>query len=132
MAGVGEAASIIGILQLTATVVKYLNDVKGASKDCTRILVEISSLYRLLSNLQELVDAAESKESWSPTVRSLGVPNGPLVQYESTLESLKTYLKPVFGWRKAGRALIWRFEKSKIINILQRIERQKAQFILTI
>lgn len=132
MEALGVAANVVGILQLTVAVIKYLNEVKGASKDGSRILIEISSLYGLLLSLKELVDRADSGESWTTTVKTLGEPNGPLAQFKSTSERLETHLEPVAGWRKAGRALTWPLQKGEVSDILHTIERQKALFILAI
>jgi hypothetical protein len=125
-------ASIIAILQLTGTVVKYLSDVKDASGDRNRILVEIGSVNGFLFSLKDLVGRAESDESWLATVRSLGVPNGPLAQFKLALERLATCLEPVVGLRKAGKVLAWPLKKGEVMDILRTIERQKALFILAL
>jgi hypothetical protein len=129
---IGIAGSIVGILQLTATVLKYLNGVKDASKGCNRILIEVSSVYGLLFNLNNLVERAGSEETSLAMVMSLGVPNGPLVQFESALKRLATHLEPVHGLKKAGRAFIVPFKKEEVTNILHIIERQKTLFILAL
>jgi hypothetical protein len=41
-------ASVIAIVQLTGTVIGYLNDVKDAPKDCKEVKVEAANLYSLL------------------------------------------------------------------------------------
>lgn len=53
------SASIIAVLQLTGTVVQYLNDAKGASEDRQRILAEISSTSGVLFLLKDLAERAQ-------------------------------------------------------------------------
>jgi hypothetical protein len=45
-------ASIIAVLQLSAKVLAYLNDVKDASKDRAQCEIETLNLYSLLLNLR--------------------------------------------------------------------------------
>ena len=45
-------ASVIAVLQLTGTVLSYLNDVKKASKECQQCTIEASNLQNLLINLR--------------------------------------------------------------------------------
>src|SRR5271170_7609968 len=82
-------ASIIAVLQLGSTVLKYLGDVKDATRDCKSIIDEISSTRGILSALNETVgDATDSGETWSATIRALGEPDGPLVMLKNTLQQL--------------------------------------------
>jgi hypothetical protein len=126
------SASIVTLLQLTGTVVKYINDVGDASKDCARILVEISSVYGLLFSLKDLADRADSQDSGLATLRALAVPEGPLAQLRSDLEQLATRLRPAAGFRRAGKALAWPFTKGEIRDALSNVERQKTLFILAL
>ncbi len=52
------AASILAVVQLTATVLNYLNDVKDASKDRDKLSIEASSVYGLLTSLAYRIKAA--------------------------------------------------------------------------
>jgi hypothetical protein len=120
----GIAGSIAGILQLTATVVKYLNDVKDASKNCNRILIEVSSARGLLYSLNDLMGRMDPAMA-----RSL---SGPLSQFKWALERLVTRLEPAHGLKKAGRVIVWPFQKGEVIEVLHTIERQKTLFILAL
>lgn len=72
-------ASIIAVLQLTSTVINYLNDAKDASKDQARCATKASNVYYLLTNLKYRLEEAKSENaSWHAAVRSLAVANGPL------------------------------------------------------
>ena len=128
------AGSIIAIIQLTGTVVQYISDVKDASKYCDRLLIELSSVCGFLYILKDTASRAEFEPGgqWMTTIRSLDVPNGPLSQFQLTLERLARHLKPVVGWRKSGKALTWPFKKEEVKDILGSIERQKSLFILAV
>jgi hypothetical protein len=51
-------ASIIAVLQLSSTVLRYLVNVKNASADRKSLIREISSTHGILSTLNKTVDDA--------------------------------------------------------------------------
>ncbi|KAI9812189.1 MAG: hypothetical protein M1827_004855 [Pycnora praestabilis] len=55
----GVVGTIVGVPQFNARVTKYLDDVKNASKDCNRILVEIRSVSCYVYTLKDLVESSE-------------------------------------------------------------------------
>jgi hypothetical protein len=62
-------ASIIAVLQLSSTVLRYLVDVKDTSADRKSLICEISSTRGILSTLNETVDDARvSDETWSAII----------------------------------------------------------------
>lgn len=125
------SASITALLQLTSTVIQYINSVKGASEDRRRILSELASVNGILFILQDQADHAKQGDQWSSTLQSLSVPEGPLEQFRRALELLSTKLaQPAKGLKKLGNALSWPFQKEEIKDILSSIERQKALFNL--
>ena len=119
-------ASIAALLDFSAKVFGYLNDVKNGSEDRTKVLSEIVSVNCMLYSLQER--AHENKnEVWSSTFQSLNVPIGPLDQIRTALESLsKKLAPPSTSLRKIRKAMIWPFEKGEIKEILERIDRAKG------
>jgi hypothetical protein len=119
-------ASIIAILQLTSSVIEYLNDVQDAPKDRARLAVEASNLYSLLIALRYRFEEARSNEDWYAEVRSLGAQNGPLDQYKSTLEQFQHKITSGSGIRKICHALVWRFSKEEVAGLLSRMERLKS------
>lgn len=119
-------ASIIAILQVTATLVNYANDVKDAPKDRARFAMEASSLSSLLLNLRYQIEDEKSNEAWTREVTLLGVPGGPLDQYKHALEKLQLKIASGKGLVKIGDALWWRFTKEEVAGILLRIERLKS------
>lgn len=126
------SASVAALLALTGTVVQYLKDVKGSSKDSEKLLLEVRSVSRVLYLLKELLDHAEEDELSFRTIKSLSAPKGPVEQFKASLEVLAFKLKPVSGWKKAGKALTWPFQKEEIKNILCTVERQKTLFGLAL
>ena len=122
-------ASIIAILQVTATLVNYANDVKDAPKDRARFAMEASSLSSLLLNLRYQIadeECEKSNEAWTREVTLLDVPGGPLDQYRHALEKLQLKIVSGKGLVKIGDALWWRFTKEEVMSILLRIERLKS------
>jgi hypothetical protein len=119
-------ASLLAVLETTAEVISYLNDVKSAPKECAQFAVEASSLYNLLVMLKYRLDEGQSNEPWFTSVRSLGLRNGPLDQYKEALEHLARKVSAVDGIRVIGRALVWKFSKEEVHNILAKIERLKS------
>jgi hypothetical protein len=56
------SAGIIAVLQLTASMVQYLNEMKDTSKDRQSLLVEISSVSNLLYTLKDLAERAQIRQ----------------------------------------------------------------------
>lgn len=80
------AASIIAVLQLASTILRYFVDVKDASANRKSLIRDISSSRGILSTLNETVDDARvSDEVGSATIRSLEDPGGPLSVLTTTL-----------------------------------------------
>ena len=125
------SAGITALLQLTSTVIQYLNSVKGASEDRRRILSELASVNGILFILQDQADQAKQGDQWSSTLQSLNVPEGPLEQFRRALEHLSSKLAPpATGLKKLGNSITWPFQKEEIKEVLGSIERQKALFNL--
>ncbi len=121
------SASITALLQLTSTVLQYMNEVKGAPEDRRRILSELASVNGILFILQDQADQAKQGDLWASTLQSLSVPEGPLDQFRRAIERLSSKLaSPATGLKKFGRAIVWPFQKEEIKEILGSIERQKA------
>ena len=123
------SASLVALLQLSTTVVKYLSDVKNAPDDHRRLMVEVIYIKGLLSTLQDL---AQPGETWMETVQSLNAPNGPLELCSSLWKHLDERLRPVIGLNKARKILAWPFQKEEMKDILCRIERLKTIFGLAL
>ena len=121
------SASITALLQLTSTVIQYLNCVKGAPEERRRILSELASVNGILFILQDEADQAKQGDQWSSSLGSLNVPDGPLDQFRRALERLASkFASPATGLKKLGNAMMWPFQKEEIKEILGSIGRQKG------
>ena len=125
-----DSASIVALLQLTSTVIKYLTNVRNGPKELQRLRLEVSSVLSILFMLQGQADEAKQDDLFPSTLDSLNVPNGPFDQFHAALERLASKLAPAKGWRQIGVAFTWPFEKEEIREILNTIERQKVLFSL--
>jgi hypothetical protein len=123
------SASIVALLQLSSTVVKYLSDMKDAEGDRRNLMVEVVSIKGLLLTLQDLVQPGET---WLDTVQSLGALNGPLELCELLLKRLEEKLSLATGPHKFRKVLAWPFQKGEIKDILCGIGRLKTLFGLAL
>ncbi|KAL8922168.1 MAG: hypothetical protein Q9208_005363 [Pyrenodesmia sp. 3 TL-2023] len=126
MEPISLTASIITIIQLTGTVVNYLNDVKDAPKERDRCAIEASYLFNLLNNLKYRLEETGENRPWYTSVRALAVIGGPFDQYKSALEQLQSKVKFGSGITKVGNILAWNFSKKEINVILSRMDRLKT------
>ncbi|KAI4257361.1 MAG: hypothetical protein L6R42_005724 [Xanthoria sp. 1 TBL-2021] len=131
---VGLVASITQLISVTAKTIKYLNSVKDASEDRSKLLQETTSLLPLFVNLQGQVEAAKTDKSvqWTDGVRSLAIENGPLDQLRAALEQLAKRLKPKTGLKNVAHAFVWTFDKDYCEALLARIERAKSAINLAL
>ena len=132
-------ASIIALLQLANSAAQYLRTVKDASKDCNRLVVEISSLRGILSELSDRFEDENNKDSeeancddvtaWSATLPMLTEPGGPLEILNTALQELKSRLEKsssATGVKKLKNSLLWPFTQNQTEDLLRVIERQKS------
>src|SRR5271170_3998004 len=91
MAGVGEAASIMGVIQVTALVVKlcggYLSEVNDARQDIERLRSKALALQGVLEHAKRIVE--DSKSGKLPVSNSV---LEPLKKCGSDLQLLQTKL----------------------------------------
>jgi hypothetical protein len=118
--------SVFTLLQLTEKVIKYARQTKDAPKERTRVLQEASGLVGLLITLKSLVDDCDPKDPWLRATSRLATSNGALEQYRSALEKLVGKVMPGDGLRKVGQALVWKFTKEDVSDLLSQIERLKS------
>ncbi|KAF2098299.1 hypothetical protein NA57DRAFT_39948 [Rhizodiscina lignyota] len=123
-------ASTIALLEFTGEVISYLNAVKTSSKDRARLAIEASQLFNLLTTLNYLIEDSINTP-WGTTIRALNVENGPFDQYYTGLLQLQERLS---GAKRSDRsklhtvkdALVWKFTKEEVADILGRMERLKG------
>ena len=134
MGSVETAASIVTLIEITMKTIKYLNKVKDASEDRSRLRQETSNILPLFISLQGKVEAAKNHQSveWLHHVRGLAVENGPLDQLRSALEHLAKRLKPKNGLKGVAHAFVWTLHKDESEALLARIERVKTTINLAL
>ncbi|KAI9683378.1 MAG: hypothetical protein M1829_005450 [Trizodia sp. TS-e1964] len=126
-------ASIVAVLQIADTVIRYLKSVKDAQGDCRKILSEVVSITGVIHIIENDIKAnANSGDRFGKTLLCLNAPNGPLKQLKATLENLEIKLAPAHGFKKVQKALVWPFEKGEIKEILERIHRLQTLFNLAL
>lgn len=58
------SASLVAVLQLTGTVIQYINRVEGTPKDRQRLLLELSTVNGMLLILQDQAEQARAGDPW--------------------------------------------------------------------
>ncbi|MCJ1313134.1 hypothetical protein MMC25_006811 [Agyrium rufum] len=121
-------ASIFAVLQLTSVVTKYTQELRGASKESAKLLLELSSLRGILESLS---DFASSDDAWIQSSKILiGGSDGSLARLNDDLEGLRSQLEPVVGLKKVKKSVTWPFKHEEIRKIFGRLERFKSLFML--
>jgi hypothetical protein len=131
MAGIGEVASIIGVIQITAQVVKlcsgYLSEVNDARQDIERLRSKALALQGVLEHAQRIVE--DSKSGRLPVSHSV---LESLKQCVSDLQLLQAKLDP--GKRRKAmksfglRALKWPFTKLEFEKTVDMLDEYTTTF----
>ncbi len=117
------SASIAALLQVTGTVIKYVNGVKNAPDDLKRLSLEMCTLLGLLSTLQD------SSTDLEPSFLDLlDGPSGVFAQLESLLEQLTSKMGE--NSNRLGQLLHWPLQRGEIKGLLSSLERQKSSLSL--
>ena len=124
--------SVITILELSFKVVGYLHNVKNASKDHVECFVETSNLCSLLFSLISHLEGEDTTKPWYTAVRGLTVTNGPLDQFRQGMGILQANMTDGGRLEKASKALVWKFKKDEIKEILGRMDRLKQLVMIAL
>lgn len=117
------SASIVALLQLTASVIKYLNGLRNAPNDLQRLSLEICTLHGLLSTLKDTSTDLEPS-----FLDLLDGPNGVFAQLESLLDRLTS--KVGESSNRLGELLHWPLQNGELKGLLSSLERQKSSLSL--
>lgn len=135
MAGVGEAAAILQLIQMSVQIVNscytYVQSARNAPIEITRTISEVNSLKGILEYLQRLVSDSPNSQSVA-ALGSLMGPQGPFEASTVALEELAKKLKSLNEASAVRRRLLWPIEASKFEEILQGLEKHKTLFILAL
>ena len=128
--------SIIAILQLTTSVYKYVNDVKGAPSEVSRLRDSIDSASLPLHLLRDRLEERSQDPAWLSSINLLDGADGPLNQFRNLLEQVAFILATRDGkWKgidKVRKSLAWPFKKGEVQALLDAMERQKSLFHLAL
>ena len=129
------SASLTALLGLSASVIKYVRSIKGASSERQCLLRELSHLRGILSTLQEHADdisEGDDDAQWASTARCLSANDGPIKQFRELLEMLLTKLETTGRTKKIIGAIAWPFVRDEVNQILESLERFKTYFALSL
>ena len=126
------AASIFNLLQLSVTLLKVLQDIRGASRERMRLRDEIRGSICLLEMLKDRIEDEHAREEWSSSLRSLNSPGGPLETFKAALELLTAKLVPSSRLKQRIQPLTWLLDKAEIGKVLAVIDRHKHLFSLAL
>jgi len=124
------SASIVTVLQLTKDVVQYLNEIRNAPHNRQEMLAEISRTAGYLYMLKDAAEQADLNDGKRSLLSALVLAGGSLDQFKIPVENLIDKLNPSGRCRGLTSSLIWPFRISQIQDLLVKIDRQKAAFML--
>jgi hypothetical protein len=138
MAGLGEAASIIAVIQAADRILclcgTYASAVRDAKKDIELLAAEVEALQKVLKCADEMADASPLKLSTSESV--LEGLAGSIKQCRSALGALESQLDPGNGRKILSRfgirALKWPFKKQDVTKVIKALSRHKETIILAL
>lgn len=119
-------ANLIPILELTATITGYTNGVKLATREQTKIAVEVRNLNNLLNSLRFRVDQAKSNNLWFNQVKLLGRDNGSFDRFKAVLEEIVERISSSRKKDHDNLALTWGFTKFEVEDVLKWMERLRS------
>lgn len=131
---VSAAASVIGVVQLAATIAKlcgaYIGKVKDAKQDILRLRDEFNALLNILTTLHDFMSGPDSAESivHDELLANIARCFTTLSGFEKKLD-LKTTQSAI---RRKLHLLKWPLEQEEVDRVIEQIERYKAMFSLSL
>ncbi|KAI1841262.1 hypothetical protein JX266_012574 [Neoarthrinium moseri] len=128
-------ASLIAIVNLSWSLVKYIKDVKDGGKERKELREELIALYEVFEDLKSEFEYHESGEAdgWSKPIKPLFKYGGPVDQLKAVLEELTgAIITPSQRAELVGRKLKWPFQKADIEKLLGRLRSLKGTISLTL
>ena len=124
----GATASIVSLLHLAGTVIKYLNGLKDASDDISCLIIELCTIRGLLLTIKDLVTEQ------SVLHESFHEDHGLFTQIEASLQLLASKIggANTNTTLKLGAKLRWPLRKDDVKDLLSTIERQKTLLSLAL
>lgn len=131
---VSVAASVIGIVQLTATIVKicgvYASKVKDAKQDILRLGEEVDAFRKTLTTLHDFMSEADGAEFivHDDLLANIARCFTMLSEFEKKID-LKTTQSAI---RRKLQLLKWPLKHEDLDRAIEQIERYKAMFSLSL
>ena len=133
MEGLGVAASVVAVVDLSAEVAKlciqYSLEVKDAKSDISRLYNEARNLEKVMKDVQGII-AGGANLSASEKVRDA------VIDCSTQLKTLEGKLDPGKtrkAMRRLGiRALKWPFQSKQVDKVIRELERCKGTILLAI
>lgn len=122
MEAVGAITSILQILDATVKLIDYVKDVRSAEKQILSVQTEIEVIRYILYALNASVD--EDPKTFHVTLTVLGAEDGVLFEFYTFLNNFKEKLVA-----KPGRKILWPFDKPRIKQDLEKLQRYKTVLI---
>jgi len=135
MAGIGEAANVIAVIQISGKILsfcsEYYSKVKSVRKDIERLQGEVKSLNNVLNKVRELLEGP--KAARLPASNTLVE---RIKQCISELEGLRNKLDPGKGQKtmrgRLFRTLKWPFTSEDVDKSIIMLNRQKEALHLAL
>lgn len=125
----GLTVNIVALIQFTGKLTTmgydYIGGVARASKDCNDLVYELSSLARVLTNLQSHIEASKTQSS---AIQQLNDAGGPIEDCTKHLTELRAKLGTRDGLKGLIDSLTWPFKEAETLQHIARIERYKSAF----
>ena len=119
---------VTALLQGSVAVVLYIREVKDGGKERERLTQEVSRLVGSLGRLKKELDQAQEDDPWFDSFQHiLAEPDGPIEQLRKVVRDLNTELHPQNRTRRFGHKLAWPFSKSRVKDLLDSIQRYRAE-----
>ena len=104
------ASSIIAVIHLSSTVVKYIITATGASKDRKKLREEVRACEAILQQINDDADDTEEGMVWSETVKALEELGAPLGRLFIVLQTVEEKLRSNGRDENIVTALKWPFQ----------------------
>lgn len=107
--------------QTCKNIYEYLDTVKIATMDQTRLREGIKKLIDVLRTVEDGPSDTHISADWKPIVQSIDQSNGPLKHLKATLHPVLSQPKPAPGRKEA---LFWPFKTKDVDKLMIEIERR--------
>ena len=131
MDGLSAAASIVSIIQITGSALRFCNAVRRQPSDLNDIVEQLESLKTVLGRLNDL--QIRSPSGSLPELSKLY--SGPLPECQRDVQELYSRLQTSLGangFRGLAKRMTWPKERKGIDHILANLEQSKVLFILAL